>query len=286
MAESNKDDKFCKRIDFSSGNMATAWKAFKMQFEVYKVAKKYSDMTAEEQISNMLVQMGNESVPIYAQFVYDDADNNKKKTLNNTIRMFDEYFEPVKNVIYERAKFNTMRQGEKTIHQFIVELQSQADQCDYGDMKNDLIRDRIVVGVKDKKLREYLMDVDDLDLNKCIQKSKQWINNHQQTQKFEDADDDNNLDSLMSKQDRMSRQPVKSEDRLPSREKPCERCNKTFHRGKFCPAKFTSCKACSEKGHWARSPLCKKGSRKINELQSSLDNLVEDADTLFLNDSL
>ena len=191
MAESNKDDKFCKRIDFSSGNLSTAWKSFKMQFEVFKVAKKYSDMSDEEQISNMLVQMGNESVPIYAQFVYDDSKESQKKTLTNTIRMFDEYFEPVKNVIYERAKFNTMRQGEKSIHQFIVELQNQADQCDYGTMKSDLIRDRIVVGVKDKKLREYLMDIDDLDLNKCIQKSKQWVSNHQQTSKFDDVEDEN-----------------------------------------------------------------------------------------------
>ena len=284
MAESNKDDRFCKRIDFSSGNLSTAWKTFKMQFEVFKIAKKYSDMSEEEQISNMLVQMGNESVPIYAQFNYDSTVTNKKRTLKNTIRMFDEYFEPVKNVIYERAMFNTMRQGEKTIHQFIVELQSQADQCDYGEMKNDLIRDRIVVGVKDKKLREYLMDVDDLDLNKCIQKSKQWVSNHQQTQKFEEADDDN-LDSLTSKQDSKAKQQYKSEDR-PSREKPCERCNKTFHRGRNCPAKFSVCKACNEKGHWAKSPLCKKGSRTVNELDSNLSALEEDTDSLFLGDSL
>ena len=198
MAESNKDDKFCKRIDFSSGNLSTAWKSFKMQFEVFKVAKKYSDMSDEEQISNMLVQMGNESVPIYAQFVYCESKEARKKTLTNTIRMFDKYFEPVKNVIYERAKFNTMRQGEKSIHQFIVELQNQADQCDYGTMKSDLIRDRIVVGVKDKKLREYLMDIDDLDLNKCIQKSKQWVSNHQQTSKFEYSDDEN-VDAVSSR---------------------------------------------------------------------------------------
>lgn len=280
MAESNKDDRFCKRLDFSSGNIATAWKAFKMQFEVYQVAKKYSAMTAEEQISNMLVQMGNESVPIYTQFVFNATDN--KKTLANTIRMFDEYFEPVKNVIYERAKFNTMRQGEKTIHQFIVELQSQADQCEYGDMKSDLVRDRIVVGVRDKKLREYLMDVDNLDLNKCIQKSKQWVSNHQQTQRFDSVEDDN-LDAVASKPER--KYQSKSEGR-PSRERPCERCNKTFHRGNTCPAKFTSCKACSEKGHWARSPLCKKSSGRVNEVDSNMDKLTEDADSLFLNDSL
>ena len=283
MAESNKDDKFCKRIDFSSGNLSTAWKSFKMQFEVFKVAKKYSDMSDEEQISNMLVQMGNESVPIYAQFVYDSSKEAQKKTLTNTIRMFDEYFEPVKNVIYERAKFNTMRQGEKSIHQFIVELQNQADQCDYGTMKSDLIRDRIVVGVKDKKLREYLMDIDDLDLNKCIQKSKQWVSNHQQTSKFDDVDDEN-VDAVSSRPEKKQSSYPKSSER-PSREKPCEMCNRPFHRGKHCPAKFSVCKVCSERGHWAKSPLCKKSTKSVNELDSSA-GLTEDTDSLFLGDSL
>ena len=282
MAESTtKDDRFCKRINFAGGNLAAAWKTFKMQFNIYKVAKKYADLSEEEQISNMLVQMGNESVPIYSQFVFNTTSN--KKTLDNTIRMFDDYFEPVKNVIYERAKFNTMKQGEKSIHQFIVELQNQADQCEYGTMKDDLIRDRIVVGVKDSKLREYLMDVDDLDLKKCIQKSKQWISNHMQNTKFEERGDEN-LDTIGSAKPEKKEKPKSyyDKDKI-SREKPCELCNRPFHRGRNCPAKFSVCKACGEKGHWAKSPRCKKSSKSVGEVEQSD---VEETDSLFLADDL
>jgi len=87
--------------------------------------------------------------------------------------MFDQHFEPFKNVIYERVKFNSITQGNNTIHQFITELQPQAANCEYGAVRDDLIRDRIVIGVNDSKLSEYLIDLKDLTLLKCIQKAKQ-----------------------------------------------------------------------------------------------------------------
>jgi len=77
-----------------------------------------------------------------------------------------------------RVKFNSITQGNNTIHQFITELQSQAANCEYGAVRDYLIRDRIVIGVNDSKLREYLIDLEDLTLLKCIQKAKQYVSNH------------------------------------------------------------------------------------------------------------
>ena len=42
--------------------------------------------TEDEKICHMLVSMGSEAVPIYNQFIYDDNDANKKKTLTNEIK--------------------------------------------------------------------------------------------------------------------------------------------------------------------------------------------------------
>ena len=64
----------------------------------------------------------------------------KQKTLGNVLRMFEEHCEPVKNIICERIKFNSLRQGELSIHQSITALQSQADVCNYGEMRNKLVR--------------------------------------------------------------------------------------------------------------------------------------------------
>lgn len=115
-------------------------------------------MGDEEQIANLLLLMRSDSVPIYKQFTFTSGQT---KNLGTVISMFDKHFEPVKNVIFERVKFNSIKQGSLSIHQFITQLQSQADNCDYGTIRDEMIRDRIVVGVCDDKLREYLIDVED-----------------------------------------------------------------------------------------------------------------------------
>lgn len=295
MAESaTKDEKFVKRIDFSSANVASSWKIFKSQFKIYKVAKKFADMTEEQQICNMLVQMGPDSVQIYEQFTYNDAVAATKRTLENTMTFFDTYFEPVKNVIFERSKFNSMTQGDSSIHQFIVNLQQQAAYCDYAAVKDELVRDRIVVGVKDQKLREYLIDLEDLDLAKCIQKSKQFTANHGQASKFQEVSRDN-VDTVfqrkterpdkpgVKKQESGSRDsfPSASRDSFPSAANPCYWCAKPFHKGRRCPAKESVCMACKGKGHWAKSKACK--GRKQAQAHEVSSYGEDDMEGLFLD---
>lgn len=69
----------------------------------------------------------------------------------------------------------SMRQCSLRVHQVIVQLQSQADSCEYGTICNELVRDRIVVGVNNIKLWEYLFDVQELTLTKCILKPNNTI---------------------------------------------------------------------------------------------------------------
>lgn len=53
-------------------------------------------------------------------------------------------------LIYERAKFNYRCQKEgEAVDLFITDLHAMAECCKYGIMKNELIRDRIVVGIRD-----------------------------------------------------------------------------------------------------------------------------------------
>lgn len=259
---SSKDNKFVKRLDFSSGNVASAWKIFKGQFKIFRIAKKYGDMSEEEQICNMLVQMGQDSVPIYEQFRFD-TDN--PRNLANTIKQFDEYFEPVRNVLFERIKFNRLTQGESPIHQFIVKLQNQAEYCEFGAVKDELIRDRIIVGCKDPKLTEYLIDLEDLNLQKCIQKSKLYTSNHSQSRQQIQSQASENVDSVGSKKTQsVSR---KSSSGI-SAENPCPNCGKTFHKNSRCPAAETECRKCNVKGHWANSKVCKsQKSKNVNAVE-------------------
>ena len=80
-----------------------------------------------------------------------------------------EYFEPQRNIIYERYLFNSATQrSENKIDQFVNELRKLASTCEYGTLSDELIRDRIVIGISDSSMRARLLRERDLTLNKAI----------------------------------------------------------------------------------------------------------------------
>ena len=62
-----------------------------------------------------------------------------------------------KNVIIEHAKFNKRSQlPDEPVEQFITSLYNVAADCNFGELKDKLIRDRIVVRIRDASLSERL----------------------------------------------------------------------------------------------------------------------------------
>ena len=51
------------------------------------------------------------------------------------------------NVIFEKTHFNKLtQQPDKLVEDYV-------DHCKYGDIKPEMIRDRLVVGIRDEKLQ-------------------------------------------------------------------------------------------------------------------------------------
>jgi hypothetical protein len=84
-------------------------------------------------------------------------------------KKFEDYVNPRKNTIFERYKFWECKQQEgETIDQFITELKTRAMSCEFGDQTDSMIRDRIVFGVSDIRLKERLLrDSSELTLEKA-----------------------------------------------------------------------------------------------------------------------
>jgi len=277
-------DRFVSRIDLSSSNLDSLWQKFKSQFKVFALAKSMSKLSEEEQIANMLVLMGPESVDIYDQFVYNEGDH--KRTLKNVISDFDKHFQPVKNIIYERMMFNQIVQKPtQTIHQFITELQSQAGNCEFGVMTGELVRDRIVVGARDQKLREYLVDVDDLDLNKCIQKAKQYTSSRAQVSHMSQED---NLDAINQRTPKPAANPTDQSTGSTlktgnGKYEYCFFCGRENHPRERCPARDSRCNRCRGVGHWSRGKACRGRRKDMGKRQAVSElELSEDTQELFL----
>ena len=82
------------------------------------------------------------------------------------LQKFDDFFQIRKNVIFKTAQFNQHAQGE-TNYRAVHHLYSLATDCEFGELKEQLIRDRIIVGIRDSLLSARLQMDPDLTLEKA-----------------------------------------------------------------------------------------------------------------------
>ena len=98
--------------------------------------------------------MGRESEHVFNSFKYAEEGDDKK--YSKVLGKFDEYFVPKRNVIHERSRFHLrVRNAGETVEGFIRSLHELAEKCDFGK-KSEQIRDRVVIGIRDKGLSEKL----------------------------------------------------------------------------------------------------------------------------------
>ena len=85
------------------------------------------------------------------------------------LEKFDEYCNPRKNLTFLRYKFFTYRQKEgKSFDDSVTLLKKLSADHKFGELKNSLIRDVIIIVVSDNKLRERLLREPSLSLDNAI----------------------------------------------------------------------------------------------------------------------
>ena len=112
--------------------------------------------------------IGDEALDVYNAFTWD-SDEDKVK-MGKVIEQFEQYCEPRKNTIYEKYLFFSRGQESgEPIDKSATVLRKMADSCEFQDLKDSLIRDGIVFGIADNNVRERLLRVPDLTLNKALE---------------------------------------------------------------------------------------------------------------------
>ena len=61
-----------------------------------------------------------------------------------------------------------MQEQAESIDTYITTLRALAETCDFGTLKDDIIRDRIVCGVRENGRRKKLIQESGLMLSKCV----------------------------------------------------------------------------------------------------------------------
>lgn len=124
------------------------WPEWKRGFLRFGIATKLNEDAGEVQVSSLIYAMGSEAEKIFSLFAFYDVD--EQEDFNEVITKFDGYFIPQWNIIHERACFyqRSQQAGEKA-EMYIRALYELAENCEFGANRDENIRDRLVVGIRD-----------------------------------------------------------------------------------------------------------------------------------------
>lgn len=108
--------------------------------------------TSVEQVNALIYCIGDNAEDILLSFSLTADQMTHYEVVH---KAFDDHFIGRRNLIYDRSKFHTRIQedGEPVEH-FVTDLHALAQYCKFGTLHDEMIRDRIVVGVRDRKLSE------------------------------------------------------------------------------------------------------------------------------------
>ena len=94
------------------------------------------------------------------------SDESRKK-YTDVLAKFDAHFKMRKNLIFKRERYNHQdQQEEESVEQFITSLYSLLENYKYGELKEEMIWDRLV-GIWDSVLSERLQMDETLMLDKA-----------------------------------------------------------------------------------------------------------------------
>ena len=131
--------------------------------------------------------MGRDCLQIFLNLNLSDDD---KKKIDRCLEALDNYFKPSRNVVYERYVFNTCVQtNDESVQSYVTRLRKLATSCEYGELTDDLIRDRLVIGLKHNGDKVRLLREKNLDLKKAIQMCTTSEVAAQQMKKIQSAED-------------------------------------------------------------------------------------------------
>ena len=132
----------------TASNLAAEWKRFKGQCQNYVKAAKIDKEDKDCQAAIFLACIGSDAYAIYDAMEF--TDETSKADPEQLIEAFEQHCIGETNEVYERYVFNSRKQdsGEK-FDVFLSDLRRLVKSCEYGETEDSMIRDRIVLGVRD-----------------------------------------------------------------------------------------------------------------------------------------
>ncbi|KAE8737488.1 hypothetical protein FOCC_FOCC017048 [Frankliniella occidentalis] len=248
------------------------WQKWVKRWKRYAVGSGLAYQDDESKLNTLLYCMGPKADDILLSLPLEDGDD---EDYDRVLEEFNNHFGVCVNVVLERQKFLRRKQlPNESVDNFITDLHRLAENCKYQTMKEEFIRDNILVGMRDRTLADAMTLDKTLTLKKTSDKAraKEELQREQELAARSQADKsevsfvkaggggrNNNNRRSNNNTPRGS-----SDKKTPTSEPACSKCGRTpQHRFADCPAKQSDCKKYNKKGHWAA--MCPLEVKALNQ---------------------
>ena len=258
------------------------WKKFKRLWTNYEVASRLNTQSGDLRTATLLTCIGPDVLEIYDGLPF--ANTEEKTQIDKVVELLDAYFIGETNEIYEAYLFNQrVQETGESFDSFLTALRSLAKTCNFGSMQDRMIRDRVVVGVRDKSTRKKLLAENKLTLNKCIDICRASETTSKQLTEMSQAEEVSAITTGNPKwkTDARSKSGRKTgKGQLPTTSKQpgqikCKFCHRTHARKKeLCPAWQQKCGNCGQMNHFSVACNSQKANTQPSK-KSAVHNLEQ-----------
>ncbi|UYV77506.1 K02A2.6-like [Cordylochernes scorpioides] len=186
----------------------------------------------------------------------------EKENYKQTKMALDKYFTPHKNVVTERFKFRQRVQKEdESIDNYLISLRELSKSCEFGNLEADMIRDQIIEKCNNKKLKEKLLQQENLTLSKTIDIAR-MLEIFRKEIRLLEPQNDQTLNRVQIKPKKHYNANNFNKGRFTNQGTPsfsgaskpkCYRCGLDTHSAQECGAKKMTCSYCNKLGHLFRA---------------------------------
>ncbi|KAI4881647.1 hypothetical protein NFI96_006235, partial [Prochilodus magdalenae] len=261
------------------------WPKWIKRFERIQIASGLELQAEENQVNTLIYTMGDEAEDIITSLQLSEIEASQYNMVKNKL---DAHFVVRRNVIFEWAKFNQRQQEQgETVDSFITSLHCLSEHCGYGHLHDEMVRDRLVVGLRAKKLSEQLQLDSELTLEKAVTRARQseQVKNQQDLLKSNFKSSATDVDSIQTKlqpatgKGRPQKFQARTNDRSSyhtqlGSQRRCMWCGRTpAHSKNQCPARDVACNLYQKKGHYAK--VCRSGApNEVNTTGSDEEEIA------------
>ena len=262
------------------GDTEQSWRFFKQKFNLYILAAGLNDKADEVRVALLLTLGGDELLRIYNTLDFGPPTTNAdtgvvtdpSKILDTVIIKFDAYFAPRKLVIASRYRFRSCKQDAgESLDSYMTRLKTLVKDCDYGAERDDALRDQLVFGCLEDRLREKFLREETLSLNDALSICQSHESSRKQMSIIRNEHDETTSINRVQKTNRPRPNRVRSDDKEErNKERPttvnmCRYCgNNHIWDIRKCPAYGKTCNYCKKKNHFRSQCIqVKKGCRKV-----------------------